>query len=872
MKKVILLILLVPVPAFSQIVDDFEMGLGNKWAQNPPGRWSSDSVDAIHLKRSLHHVFDNNTNGDDCIALSLENLHPDEGTTKWSFLIRHGYDPSSSNNWIVYLMCDTVTASVVPGIKTNGFAVGVNLTGYDDTLRLWKIKDGVITTVIKTSLNWQNRIGTKNAAKIEVERSPSGIWNISVTDNLNAKVVNATATERELFENNWFLIRYRYTSTRDRLLWIDDLEINGVFYEDNEPPSVADIKVTGRNRLEIVFSEEPDWQNLQPSDFLLNRGSAPADIVNRLTGLKYQAVFSGDFKNKTENELLIKKLCDKRGNCSENVTVSFIPVWAEPGDILISEIMADPTPQVTLPPEEYLEITNRSAFQLNLYKFTLSFNNEKVLFPDKIINPCEYIILCSIGDTVLFKNFGKVTGLKPFPALSDDGKMLALRDTVGNLIHGIEYSSGWYGDALKKNGGWSLEIIDPDFPFFADGNWEASVSKSGGTPGKINSVSRKNEDLFFDGILNAFPDDSSRIHITFSETVAGFAGMAGKIMLNEDITDTVTSADPLLREFFIKPAKFLKEGIIYKLVLPVDLTDFAGNQIVTNTFKLGIPAIAAAGDVVFNELLFNPLPGDPDYIELYNRSENVVDVSDMFLASINETGDTSEMVTVSVDKRCLLPGTFYVITDEVEKVIDRHSSNAASNIFMISDMPSMPDSRGHLLLLNKRAEIIDEVIYTESMHHPLLSGSEGIALEKLRPDVSSADGASWHSASQSSGWGTPGLQNSVFVPEPESEDVVIFSSTRISPDNDGYEDQLVIDFNLEGTGNILSVSVFDENGVFIRKLAENYFAGTGATLAWDGTGSDGALVTQGIYIVFIQLYNDTGKTRTWKKVCSVIRY
>ena len=131
--------------------------------------------------------------------------------------------------------------------------------------------------------------------------------------------------------------------------------------------------------------------------------------------------------------------------------------------------------------------------------------------------------------------------------------------------------------------------------------------------------------------------------------------------------------------------------------------------------------------------------------------------------------------------------------------------------------------------------------------------------------------ANWHSASESSGWGTPGAPNSVFVEIPVTSDRVIFSSSKITPDNDGNEDFLVIKLMLTGNGNVVSVMVFDEAGNYVRKIATNMLAGPGVSLIWDGTADNGSLVKTGIYIVFISLYDDTGKTNKWKKVCTVIR-
>ena len=83
---------------------------------------------------------------------------------------------------------------------------------------------------------------------------------------------------------------------------------------------------------------------------------------------------------------------------------------------------------------------------------------------------------------------------------------------------------------------------------------------------------------------------------------------------------------------------------------------------------------------------------------------------------------------------------------------------------------------------------------------------------------------------------------------------ILFSSGKISPDNDGYEDVLVIDINFPGIGNVVSVTIFDESGNFIRKLSENYFAGRGGALTWDGTSADGSLVNRGIYIFLIEMF------------------
>lgn len=231
----------------------------------------------------------------------------------------------------------------------------------------------------------------------------------------------------------------------------------------------------------------------------------------------------------------------------------------------------------------------------------------------------------------------------------------------------------------------------------------------------------------------------------------------------------------------------------------------------------------------------------------------------------------SEAKQFSSEQRCIIPGAYYAITTDREKVISGYTSSVPENIFNVSYLPSMPDDRGRLLLLNRHLDKIDEVIYTEKMHYSLLSGNEGISLEKIRPDLPSDESINWHSASESSGWGTPGAQNSVFSRGDHAEEKLTFSSQKISPDNDGYEDVLVIDINTGDPGSTITVTLFDETGSYIRRIVENYLAGDRAAIVWDGTAEDGSPVCSGIYIILTEMFNDKGKTEKWKKVIAVVR-
>ncbi len=141
---------------------------------------------------------------------------------------------------------------------------------------------------------------------------------------------------------------------------------------------------------------------------LNDEGNRPAGIAQK-NNLTYSIEFRNELNNRSLNTLKIGKLCDISGNCSQNVTIGFTPVWADTGDVIISEIMADPAPEVSLPGKEYIEITNRTGYSFNLKNWKLSTENQDFLFPETNLLPqvSQYFVFHRI--LRFFKNSGKLS-------------------------------------------------------------------------------------------------------------------------------------------------------------------------------------------------------------------------------------------------------------------------------------------------------------------------------------------------------------------------------------------------------------------------------------------------------------------------------
>lgn len=541
------------------------------------------------------------------------------------------------------------------------------------------------------------------------------------------------------------------------------------------------------------------------------------------------------------------------------------------GSVIITEIMADPSPPVGLPPYEYIEILNRSPNHVSLTGLIFVSGTAEIALPDSVMMPGEYIIVCHINNAEVFRPYGRCIGLKQFPALTDGGRLLALTDGEEKLIHGLEYSDKWYGEQLKSDGGWSLEMIDTSSPFDGKNNWKASKSPAGGTPGRQNSHDQQHRDTYFRGIENVFPESDKRIELSFSETVPESEMTAGNILLNGEAVSSVTRKDILCRTFTVVPAGILERGRVYTLSMPAGFADFAGNSAARACFSFGIPGVPEHGDVQFNELLFNPAEGGSDFFEIVNVSGKVLDAASLYVASVSSSGDTSKLYRLAESGRCILPGGYLAITCDGEATEARYRSSDPDNIAEVPALPSMNNDAGHLLLLTIDLRIIDEVEYNESMHFQLLADYEGIALEKTGPGNNSMDHSSWHSAAGSSGWGTPGKPNSVYREYPAYSAEVSLSSTRLTPDSDGNDDFIAVHLVFPDQGYVVSVNVFDETGWLVKRAASNLLAGAEADIIWDGTSEDGTLVRPGIYVILVNAFNERGKTMRWKKACTVLR-
>ena len=534
------------------------------------------------------------------------------------------------------------------------------------------------------------------------------------------------------------------------------------------------------------------------------------------------------------------------------------------GDVVISEIMADPTPSRGLPEREYLEIFNRTGDSLATGGIMLIAGPDTAFLSTGWIEPGGRIILCSTGSRSDLLPYGLVMAVKSFPSLNDSGELIALRDPGGSLIHAVSYGPEFLGDGPRSGGGWSAELIDPANPFHEPFAWSPSSDVSGGTPGKANSTVTTVSDDRCPRMIAAWPAAPDTLAVLFDETVM-LAG-ASPWLAEGRPTLIASSGDPADRTALIPLGERLAAGRLITVSLPTDITDYAGNAPCLTAFKTGLPDEPLPGEILFNELMPDPAEGQSEYIELYNNSGKVFDLSRLYLAG----GSKAQATAITGKHRQLLPDGYLALVSGSIEFREIFPCGEEEALFRADRLPAMPNDGGSLILYDQSLNIIDRMNYNPSMHMPFLSGTKGVALEKVSPSLPSEVTGNWRSASEACNWGSPGAPNSALIEQPVEEAGLTLSSGRISPDGDGFEDLLLVSLFPGGEENIITVTVFNDRGYPVRRLAGRVAAGAGTILAWDGLSDQGARLPAGLYVILAESYNSNGGSGRWKKVCAVL--
>lgn len=545
-------------------------------------------------------------------------------------------------------------------------------------------------------------------------------------------------------------------------------------------------------------------------------------------------------------------------------------------DVIFSEIYFEPSSSAVIPNAEYVELYNRRDSAIELGGWILSDGSSTARFPGRFsIPPHSYVIVTSDDDTSLFAGYGDVIGLSGFPPLNNDvGDRLALMDASSQLIDEVTFSDRSYGTSSKKNGGWTVERIDTSFVCENEGNWCATTNPTGGTPGSLNAVNGIFTDDISPYIKNAWLIDSTTIVIQYSEPVDSLQ------MMNTDNYRIITQVGrTCVIDHFVFQSNTtieiqLTNSIDYATILPLTvITDCSLNSFdTTQTVRVTFPRLPLPGDVVINEVLFDAAEGTSDFVELVNRSSEVVNLQNVMIA---ETAFESQTISgtakvLTREQRLLFPGELFLFSEDERGLQKYYPENSPPRMQYVEELPDFNSTEGGLLLIGSGGEILDRMQYASEWHYPLLTETKGVSLERTTIIGDGMDRSTWHSASGVAGYATPGKANSQRYESGELKGEVRVDPIVFSPGNDGNADVMILSFRFPDPGRMVACRIFSSTGSLVRFLVNNELIGNDGVFSWDGTDDNNRLVLAGRYIVFMETISMSGQVNRYRIGCGVV--
>lgn len=648
---------------------------------------------------------------------------------------------------------------------------------------------------------------------------------------------------------------------------------NSIYAEnvDNTAPNIKSVSIINSKEVKIIFTENvtPSTANNIDNYIISSSHVLKSATINEDDFSEVTLTYETDFEQLVDYNLTVKNIDDECGNAITETSVKINYYIANPYDILINEIMADPSPVIDLPEYEYVELYNTTDKTIDLSNWQICAGTTCKTIESGAIKPNEYLILCKKEAETTFSTYGNTIGMESFISITNSAQIIKLVSAQEQLISLISFTDDWYQDSYKAEGGWSLEQIDVANPCGCENNWIASNDKNGGTPGKENSVKSDNPDNVAPKLTRAAIVNDNTISIFFNEPldITTLTDVNTYEVEGIGSPTNVTPIEPTYKEIHLKFNTTFTGTQIYTIKINGNIKDCVGNEIEpNNTANFTKPQEAVKEDIVINEILFNPLDDGVDYVELYNRSQKTIDLSELRLATKDDEGNIKSVKVISEAGYLLFKEQYVVLTTDVAKVNEQFKAENQDAFIEMESMPSFSNEAGRVLLMNKSEETIDDFIYNEDMHFDLLTGVDGVSLERVNFNNETNNNSNWHSAAASFGYGTPTYKNSQFKELSDIEDDVKIDPEVFSPDGDGSDDFTNIQFKFE-SGYAANISIYDSRGRLVRHLANNELISADGSIKWDGKDNNGKTANVGIYIVYIEVYNGNGDAKEYKKTC-----
>lgn len=541
-------------------------------------------------------------------------------------------------------------------------------------------------------------------------------------------------------------------------------------------------------------------------------------------------------------------------------------VGGQPYNIVINEIMYNPINEEP----EWIELFNLSDQSISLEGWKISDNgSSKILLTDypMIMPPHSY---CVITNDSSFQQWHSVTSpviITPFPSLNNTTPdAVVLFDPLNLVIDSVFYQQRWGGSS-----GTSLQRYDIFSASADSANWTSSLP----TPGRENDISRADDDVevqsisvlrnegeFFVAahIKNSGRNAAENITAVFFHDVND-----DRLMQPEELIYSTTLSSLLPLETVTIHTEWSHQSPGEQIVSVAAVYD-RDRRPTNNLQRTTVANRYAVKSIVINEILFDPKTRGAEFIELYNRSQDTINLQHWMIKDQPNASGVRASIPLSMSNLFLPINEYFLVASDSS--IFLQYPHLSGKPIIIHPALSLNNSGEDVILYDLTGYPIDSVRYSADWHAKSLH-PEGRSLERIDPSGISSDGRNW-SSSVGSGAATPGEKNSIDIGNRGSTALLSLSPNPFSPDHDGHEDFLSINYSLPTNSSIVRIRIFDIAGRIIRTLASYEPSSFQSSMIWNGLDDEGHRVRMGMYIILLEALDNLGITTVTMKDVAVV--
>ena len=651
--------------------------------------------------------------------------------------------------------------------------------------------------------------------------------------------------------------------------WIMDDFFFGEVESDFRPPKISGLKGYRKNELWLQFDEkvDPVFSLLPPSYELGD--SAPEKII-RKNDSTLVLTFERSFEEAKEYSLKVSKVLDLEGNSIRDTTVIFQfydPTAYGYKSLVINELMPAPRADQDLPNVEFVELFNPTKKEYRLDLLKLGNSRSETGLSEQWIGPESYLILVPKGQENLIRVFEKVVGVANWPTLLNSGDQVVLKSQNGLMLDQISFSTGTWGGSEFSGGGYSLEVPNPYFLCDNSTFLQASKDPVRGTPGRVNSVYNPILSTPEVRLRQAYFVDSMSFLVELEGVISGEI-YPEQVEINPKLdlakVDKVSSTH--YRVFLKTPAI---PNQLYQVFLH-GLGDCIGQKIEhLGPSPLVLASVPKPGEIHLTEILFDPISGDPKFVEIHNSSQNYLSLKGWSLGNMNDQGQVGQIRVFGTEGLIIPPIGFLALSTDSEKLRLRYPKSRDGIFFQVTSLPSYPISGGTVVLLRNDKDVVEKFSYSSKYHHPLVQNSKGVSLERISIKNGVEEISNWQSASGNEDFATPGRKNSQFL-DGEIQDEIFSIEPRVfDPEGSIGPAFTTISYEFDQAGWVGTITIFSASGQPAKVLCQNQVLGTKGLFTWNGLDESGGRVKPGYYVLLAEIYDLEGNVKVIKKTMVV---